>query len=71
MPKAKDPGDGNLQPVVLRGHIAPIVAVHYWGLALGGKRLWVLLNNPTPFRSPFLPLAAELSLQISFLLASS
>ena len=31
----------------------------------------VLLDNPAPLCSPFIPLAAELSLQISFLLADS
>ena len=68
-PKAKDPGDGNLQPIVFRGHVAPIVAALYWGLSQGGKWLRVLLDNPAPLCSPFLPLAAELSLQIGFLLA--
>src|SRR4051812_31054590 len=68
-PEALDPGDGNLQPVVFRGHVAPITAAHYWSLAPGGKRLRVLLDDPAPVCSPFLPLAAELSLQISFLLA--
>ena len=68
-PKALDPGDGNLQPIVFRGHVALIAAACYWGLAPGGKRLRVLLDNPAPVYSPFLPLAAELSLQISVLLA--
>ena len=70
-PEAKDPGDGNLQPIVFRGHVALIVAACYWGLSQGGKWLRVLLDNPAPVCSPFLPLATELSLQISFLLASS
>ena len=70
-PEAKDPGDGNLQPIVFRGHVAPILATHYWGSAQGSKWLRVLLDNPAPLCSPFLPLAVELSLQISFLLADS
>ena len=35
----EDPGDGNLQPIVFRGHVTPIAATCYWGLAPGGKRL--------------------------------
>ena len=70
-PEAKDAGDGNLQPIIFRGHVTPIAAACYWGLAPGGKRLRVLLDNPASVGSPFIPLAAELSLQISFLLASS
>ena len=68
-PEAKDPGDGNLQPIVFRGHVTPIAAACYWGLVPGGKRLRVLLVNPAPVCSPFLRLATELSLQISVLLA--
>ena len=29
-PKALDPGDDNLQPIVFWGHVAPIVAMRYW-----------------------------------------
>ena len=68
-PEAKNLGDGNLQPVIFRGHVAPIVTAYYWGLAPGGEWLRVLLDDPAPICSPLLPLAAELSLQISFLLA--
>ena len=28
-PEAKDPGDGDLQPLVFRGHVAPIITTHY------------------------------------------
>ena len=61
-PEAKDAGDGNLQPVIFRGHVAPIIAAYYWGLAQGSKRLRVLLDDPAQLCPPFLPLAAELSI---------
>ena len=41
------------------------------GLGAGNKWLRVLLDNPAPLCSPFIPLATELSLQIGFLLADS
>ena len=40
-------------------------------MAQGSKWLRVLLDNPAPLCSPFFPFAAELALQIRFLLASS
>ena len=70
-PEAKDPGDGDLQPLVFWGHVAPIIAAHYWGLAQGSERLRILLDDPAPLRSPLLPLAAELTLQVRLLLADS
>ena len=70
-PEAKNPSDGDLQPLVFRGHVAPVIAAHYWSLPHGGEGLRILLNDPAPLRSPLLPLAVELSLQISFLLADS
>ena len=44
---------------------------HYWSLAHGGEGLQILLDDPAPLRSPLLPLAAELTLQVRLLLADS
>ena len=70
-PEAKDPSNGDLQPLVFRGHVAPVIAAHYWSLAHGGEGLRILLNDPAPLRSPLLPLAAELTLQVRLFLADS
>ena len=70
-PEAKDPSNGDLQPLVFRGHVAPVIAAHYWSLAHGGEGLRILLDDPAPLRSPLLPLAAELTLQVRLLLADS
>ena len=40
-------------------------------MAHGGEGLWILLDDPAPICSPLIPLVAELSLQISVLLAGS